>query len=146
MACAEEASIRLEEGLLLPALQMIDNKDPMDEQSVEVVTEMRAMTRFLAQVCTANKYREQMQPALSRLREREAVYCEKFAQKLGCTSEELAPWFFAVVASLESYMIFGSEAFSVNPMDFTKKAMEYIKIIHNGNLSANSENKTGKFR
>lgn len=127
LECAEEAAIRLEETLLLPALEMMDASDSITEQSEDSAQEMRAMIQFLAQVCTANKYREQMQPVLQRMGERECAYCEKFAKRLGCTPEELAPWFFAAVASTESYMIFGRLAYSASPQDFMKSAMSFFK-------------------
>lgn len=127
LECAEEASIRLEELLLLPALELIDKTDAIDEHPVENPDEIQAMTRFLAQVCTANKYMEPMKPILNRMREREYSYCEKFAKKLGCTAEELVPWFFAIVAASESYMIFGREAYSASPHDFFQPAFKMLK-------------------
>lgn len=127
LECAEAAAIRLEEALILPVLHRMDQADSMTEQPGEDSEELRAMIRFVAQVCTANKYREQMQPVLDRLREREAAYCEKFAKKLGCTQEELAPWFFAVTAATQSYMIFGEGAYSVKPQDLMKSAVWHLK-------------------
>lgn len=125
--CAEEAAIRVEETLLLPVLDLIDDEEQLKEQSEEIFTEMQEIIRFFAQVCTANKYREQMKPILIRLREREATYCEKFAQKIGCTKEELIPWFFAVITSSQSYMIFGEDAYSATPLEFIKPGIRLFK-------------------
>lgn len=83
LQCAEEAAIRVEETLLLPTLEMMDDKEPLHEQPEEIFTQMQAVLRFFAQVCSANKYREQMKAILNRLREREASYCEKFALENG---------------------------------------------------------------
>lgn len=127
LECAEEASIRLEELLLLPVLEFIDKTEALDEPPAKTPERVPAMIRFLAQVCTANKYREQMKPILKRMREREYGYCEKFAKKLGCTPEELAPWFFAAVASSESYLIFGQEAYSANPDQFFQAGFRLFK-------------------
>lgn len=127
LECAEEAAIRLEESLMLPALNRLENVSALVEQPEDVAEQLQAMTRFFAQVCTANKYRQQMQPVLARLRQREAAYCAKFAQKLGCTQEELAPWFFAVTASTQNYMILGEEAYSVKPLDFTNTLVRLFR-------------------
>lgn len=127
LECAEEAAIRLEEALILPALNMMDGADHGDEPLREDNAELQAMIRFVAQVCTTNKYRQRMQPVLARMREREAVYCDRFARKFGCTPEELAPWFFAVTAATQSYMIFGEEAYSAKPDDFMKSALWHLK-------------------
>lgn len=124
LECAEEAAIRLEEALILPALNMMEQPG---ETIREDSQELRAMIRFVAQVCTANRYRERMQPVLARMRELEAAYCEKFARKLGCAPEALAPWFFAVTAATQSYMIFGEAAYSVRHQDFIKSAVRYLK-------------------
>lgn len=127
LECAEEAAIRLEEALILPALNRMEHSEKAAGQPGEDSEELRAMIRFVAQVCTANKYREQMQPVLARMRQREAAYCEKFAKKLGCTPEELAPWFFAVTAATQSYMIFGEEAYSVRPQAFMASAARHLR-------------------
>lgn len=139
LECAEEAAIRLENTLLLPVLNALDDSGELSRQQMEVSEEVKAMTRFFAQVCTANKYRMKMQPVLSRMRDREYTYCEKFAEKLNCTAEELAPWFFASVASSESYMIFGEEAFSVKPLDFTKSAISLFKETRVGKARENAK-------
>lgn len=125
--CAEAAAIRVEETLLLPGLGLADGEKELEEQSKENFAEMQAVSRFFTQVCTANKYREQMKPALRRLREREASYCETVAQNMGCTKEELAPWFFAIIAASQSYMIFGAEAYSSSPLEFIKPASRLFK-------------------
>lgn len=125
--CAEEAAIRVEEALLFPILDLIDDEEHLHEQSEEIFIEMQAALRFFAQVCTVNKYKEQMTPVLLRLREREAAYCEKFAQKIGCAKEELIPWFFAVITASQSYLIFGEEAYSASPLEFIKPAVRLFK-------------------
>lgn len=127
LECAEEASLRLEELLLLPALELMEDTNEIEEHHVKNPDEAQAMTRFLAQVCTANKYREQMKPILARIREREYAYCKKFADKLGCSAEKLAPWFFAIVAASQSYLIFGQDAYSSTPHDFIQPAFRLFK-------------------
>lgn len=139
LECAEEAAVRLEDALLMPVINMLDNPEQAEALSEEVPDEMMSMTRFFAQVCTANKYREQMKPALCRLKEREKAYCDAIAKKLGCSTEEIAPWFFACIASMESYMIFGEEACPVNPSEFiipTIKRMVKRKKIGSSTVSA----------
>lgn len=125
--CAEEAAIRLEKRLLLPSITSLDNLDNLREQPKEELDEVQALMRFFTQVCMANKYQEQMQPVLERMRKREQAYCEKAAKKLGCSSEELAPWFFAVIASAQSYLIFGEEAYNVKTLDFIKPAIRLFQ-------------------
>lgn len=139
LECAEEAAIRLEEALILPVLNRMDDPEKTAGLAREDSQELRAMIRFVAQVCTANRYREQMQPVLARMRAREAAYCEEFAKKLGCAPEELAPWFFAVTASTQSYMIFGERAYSVRPQDFMKSAVRHLKGNGSGTLQKQIE-------
>lgn len=127
LECAEEAAIRLESTLLQPVIDLLDDKRRRTDPPEENFEDMQAMMRFFAQVCAADKYREQMKPILNRMREREYAYCEKFAEKLGCTAAEVAPWLFAITASSQSYMLFGEDAYSVKPLDFTKPAIRLIK-------------------
>lgn len=127
LKCVEEAALRLEELLLMPALESMGENNEIEEQLSKNPQEIQSMTRFIAQVCTVNKYREPMKPILKRMREREYAYCEKFAQKLGYLPQEIAPWFFAIVASSESYQIFGPEAYSSTPHDFIQAAFQLFK-------------------
>lgn len=81
VACAEEAAFQLENRLITPALKEVDDPDKMLAKLKERATEMAPTMRFLSQVCSTPRYREELTPALGRLCQRYRKYSEQFAKK-----------------------------------------------------------------
>lgn len=111
IACAEEASFLLEDGLVIPALSDIADPDRLMSNLFERANKLAPMMRFLSQVCSANEYRESMKPALFRLNQRFQEYAKRFAKKIDCSVNEIEPYFSMCITSLSNYMIFGEHSY-----------------------------------
>lgn len=129
VACAEEAAVRLEDILILPALKDVDDPDIMIESLRKRADEMAPTMKFLAQVCSTPKYNDSMKPALSRLCKRYVRYAEKFADKLHCDVDEISPYVYLCITAVSNYMIFGEQDYISPQMRLIKN--EIIKLKNN---------------
>lgn len=111
IACAEEASFLLEDGLIIPALGDIADPDRLISNLFERASKLAPMMRFLSQVCSANEYRESMKPALFRLNQRFQEYTKRFAKKFNCSVNQFEPYFSMCITSLSNYMLFGEHSY-----------------------------------
>lgn len=127
IACAEEAGIRLEDVLIMPALDYLDDTDLLVENTLGEMKEAIPVMKFFAQTCTTKEYRSDMQPVLERLKERHREYSVKFAERLGCEPKEVAPYLYACVAVVANYMIFGEEFYYEQPFRLIADAIKALK-------------------
>lgn len=134
IACAEEASFLLEDGLIIPALADTDNADRLIANLYKRSTNLAPMMRFLSQVCSANEYRDAMKPALFRLEQRFRDYALRFARKLNCDVEVIEPYFSMCVSMMSNYMLFGECAY-ISPQIriVTEKLNELISVAKESN-------------
>ncbi len=109
IACAEEAKKRIETDLIGSALKNIDNPDKLEQGLYERATEMRPLMQFFVTVCSLPKYRDRIEPILTDLSIRYRHYNEKFAEKLKCSPDDVAPYVYIVINTMLSYMLFGYE-------------------------------------
>lgn len=123
VACAEEASLRLENNLILPALRDINDPQLLVEHLFKRCDELAPTMRFLAQVCSEGEYREAMVPTLYRLCRRYRLYAEMFSNLLECTIEEVEPYVYMCITAMTSYMIFGEQLHIVPQMELVKNAL-----------------------
>lgn len=126
--CAEEAAIRLENALITPAFKDLDTPDLMMKRLKLRADEMTPTMRFLVSVCVNSRYKDTVKPVLDRLSERYIHYAEKFAKKLGCTTEEIAPFVYMTITAVSNYMIFGEEAYVAPQMDLVKEAIKKLIV------------------
>ena len=123
VACAEEASLRLENNLILPALRDMDDPQLLVDNLFKRCDELAPTMKFLAQVCSVDEYREAMEPSLYRLSRRYRLYAEMFANNLESSIEEVEPYVYMCITAMTSYMIFGGQL-HINPqMELVKKAL-----------------------
>ena len=134
VACAQEAALRLESELILPALRELRDPDRMMNILRTRADKMAPMMRFLTQVATADKYKAKLQPVLDALGERYKLYATKFAERFGCGIEEIEPYVYMSITAVSNYMIFGEDSY-VSPQIFLVK--NKIKEL----LSKSEENK-----
>lgn len=127
IACAEEASFFLEDGLIIPALSDINDPDKLIPNLYERATKLAPMMRFLSQVCSANEYRESMKPALFRLTQRFQEYAKRFAEKFNCSVNEIEPFFSMCITSISSYMLFGEYSYIAPQMDMVKAKLKELQ-------------------
>ena len=109
IACAEQAAIRLEETLILPALRDMVDPDLMMKRLRSRADEMAPTMKFLVSVCSSKRYKEEMKPVLDRLVERYEQYTERAAEKLGCTKDEAEPYMYLTITAVSNYMIFAED-------------------------------------
>lgn len=129
IACAEEAALRMEDALIYPVLRSLDDHGEFIDMATLEAAEMAPMMRFFTQVCTTKIYREAMQPILERLKRRHAEYAVKFAKKLNCKPEQVAPYLYSCVAVVSNYMIFGEELYFDQPLHLLTDAVNRFKEI-----------------
>lgn len=127
VACAEEAGIYMEDVLILPFLECLDEPDRYQSIAEQHMEESSAMMRFFAQVCTSGEYRGAIQPVLERMKKRHQEYAIKFAESLECKVEEVAPYLYTSVAIFANYMIFGEEFYYVEPFKFLTESVQAFK-------------------
>lgn len=124
IACADEAAARLEQGLIIPALKETDDLDALLTKTLKRADKYTPEMKLLVQVSTTPKYSEMMKPTLDRLSERYQVYTEKFAAKLGCEPQKLAPYVYMCITAYTSYMTFGTKAYILPQLEIVKTAVE----------------------
>lgn len=70
IACAEEAVIRVENSLLIPAMkEFLQPKQMMEHLQINALT-MAPTMKFFVSVCTDKRYAESMKPVLERVGKR----------------------------------------------------------------------------
>ena len=124
VACAEEASLQLENKLILPALREIGDPQMLVDHLFERCDELAPTMKFLSQVCSVDEYREVMEPSLYALSRRYRLYAEMFADNLDCTIEEVEPYVYMCITAMVSYMIFGGQLHIYPQMELVKKAIK----------------------
>lgn len=127
VACAEEAGLRLEDVLLMPVLESLNDANQMVEVIEKKMEEAVPMMKFFAQACTITEYRVQMQPVLDRMKKRHKEYAKLVAKELNCESEEVAPYLYACVAVVSNYMIFGEEIYYRTPFELIANSIHNFK-------------------
>lgn len=127
IVCAEQAAIRLEETLISPAIKDMSDPDRMMKRLYSRADEMAPTMRFLASVCSSERYRDDMKPVLNRLSERYEHYTEKAAQKLGCSKEDIEPYVYMTITSFANYMIFAEDRYIYPQIKLVKDALNNLK-------------------
>lgn len=131
LICAEEAALRLENALIIPAIKVIANPDLMIRQLKTTANEMAPTMKFLVSVCSDNKYKDGMKPILDRLTERYDYYAGMVARTLNCNKADIEPYVYITITAVSNYMVFSEDKFIAPQMQLVKNA-----IIHFANTSA----------
>lgn len=139
IACAEEASFLLEDGLIVPALGDIYDPEILVKNLFSRADSLAPMMRFLAQVCSANEYMDAMKPALFRLSQRYQEYAKRFAQKLRCDVQTVEPFVYMSISSISNYMLFGEQSYIIPQMEMVKAKL--TEILSSVNDESNRESK-----
>ncbi len=142
IACAEEAAIRIENDLIGTALNHINNPEIIARDLHDRSIKMRPLMKFFVSVCSSSKYEEAIQPALDNLSKRYKLYCEKFAEKLCCSEEEVAPYVYIVINTMLSYMIFGKKSFAAPQLKMVYN--ETVRLLEKRDKNIKKENKNIK--
>ncbi len=130
IVCAEEAAFLLEKYLVEQALTDIGDPDRMLKELLDRAEKLSPMMRFFSQVCSVSKYREGIMPALTRLSEKYKQHALQLAGLLGCSAEDIEPYFYIFVTSVSNYMIFGERETVLPQLELAAKAIK--KFLNNG--------------
>ena len=90
VACAEEAMARLEQELIVPALEEVAFPDKMISNTKKRAKALAPTMGFLTQVCASPKFGPLMKDRVEALFDRYDYYAAKVAEKLGCCHESAA--------------------------------------------------------
>ncbi len=112
IACAEEATVRIENELFGTALADIENPDKLVKDLDEKAITMRPLMQFFISVCVSQKYSSKLKDVRYRQGDRYRFYIGKIAEKLGCNYNDVAPLVYIVSNTMFSYMIFDPDNFS----------------------------------
>ncbi len=112
IACAEEATVRIENELFGTALANIENPDNLVKALDEKAVSMRPLMQFFINVCTSQKYCDKLKDVRYRQGDRYRFYIDKIANKLVCDYDDVAPLFYTVSNTMFSYMIYDPDNFS----------------------------------
>jgi len=134
IVCAEEAALLLEKYLVKQAIREIQDIDAMFDALMDRADKLSHMMRFLAQVCCVPKYREGMEPVLSRLTQRYRKYAQQFAEHLNSSLEEIEPYFYICVTTISDYMVFGEKETAMPQINLVKQV---FKNCLNGGIAKN---------
>ena len=134
IVCAEEAAFLLEKYLVKYAIHHLDDVDSLFDQLMERANKLSHMMRFFAQVCCVPKYREGMEPVLSRLTERYGKYAQQIAEHLHCDLSVISPYFNICVTTISDYMIFGEKENAMPQLCLVK---QIFKNCQNGGMTKN---------
>lgn len=128
IACAEEASFLLEDGLIIPAFNDLTDPDKLVSNLYERADRLAPMMCFLSQVCSANEYREAMKPALFRLSQRYQEYAKRFARKFECKVHDMEPYVYMCISAISNYMLFGEQSYIAPQMEMVKTKLKELLL------------------
>ncbi len=112
IACAEEATVRIEDALFGTAYRYIDNPTKLAKAMDKMAVTMRPLMQFFINVCTSQKYCDKLKDVRYRQGDRYRFHINRIANKLGCDYDEVAPLVYIVSNTMFSYMIFDPDNFS----------------------------------
>lgn len=115
VACAEQAAIRLEQQLFGVAFECL-RSEKRDLSPVKILAkELSPMMRFFTQVCSTDKYEEQMRPILKKLSHRYESYVDGVAKITSLPVEKARPLVFIGVTAIANYMVYQEDAY-IDPL------------------------------
>lgn len=127
IACAEEATIRLENELIVAALDNLSDLDRMMRLLEEKAEEMAPTMRFLTSVCSSETYRRAVRPVLDQMAVRYGQYADQLAQSLECGKKEVEAYLYMIITAVSNYMIFGEKQYIAPQMNFVKKGIKRLQ-------------------
>lgn len=111
LACVEEATFRMENSLILPAMEEILYPRIMMKRLQARALNMAPTMKFFVSVCTDKRYEESVKPVLARLGERYTKYSIRFAEILKCDPKDISPYVYLMITSVSNYMVFEEKSF-----------------------------------
>ncbi len=126
LLCAEEAAMRLEHNLLDWALEELNSTDTLVECLVSKAKELAPTMRFFVSVCASCYYKDAMKPILDKLANRYPLHAAKFAEKIGCDVDDIAPYIYAGISAITTYMTFREYIYTGPQLEMVKTQIERL--------------------
>lgn len=111
IACAEEATQRMEKELIYPAMNEVFSPQLMMDNLQARALSMAPTMKFFVSVCTDKRYEDKVKPLLERLGDRYNTYSNQFARIMNCDSKLISPYVYLLITSISNYMIFEEISF-----------------------------------
>lgn len=111
IACAEEANLRIEKELIIPALNEVIQPKIMMEHLQTNALVLAPTMKFFVSVCTDERYSEIIKPVLDKVGQRYTQYASKFAKALNSDVKEITPFVYMMITAISNYMVFGEASF-----------------------------------
>ncbi len=131
IACAEEATKRIENELFGTALANIENPDNLVKALDEKAVSMRPLMQFFISVFVSRRYGDKLKDVKLRQGDRYRFYIDKIAKKLGCNYDDVAPLVYTVTNTMFSYMIYDPDNFSAPQLRIVYDAL--VNFLDNRN-------------
>ncbi len=136
IACAEEATVRIENELFGTALKDINEPDKLVKDLDKIAVTMRPLMQFFINVCTSQRYSDKLKEVRYRQGDRYRFYIGKLAEKLGCSYDDVAPLVYIVSNTMFSYMIFDPDNFSAPQLRTVYDSLvSFIEKRDNGKIN-----------
>ena len=126
IACAEEATLRIESLLIATAINEVQTPAVLMESLQKKAIDMAPTMKFFASVCSDKRYEELIKPVLQRMGERYSKYCERFSKILNCRIEEITPYVHMCIIAISNYMIFEETSFVTPQIKAVQLKLEKI--------------------
>ena len=98
-------------------------EDAIINHIIVAADKMAPTMKFFVQVCAMPEYQKNMHPVLDRLTQGYENYSLRFADKIGCTVEEINPYVYMCITAISNYMLFGESAYIVPQLELVKKKL-----------------------
>ncbi len=123
VACAEEATVRIENELFGTAYRHIENPQELAKALDEKAVSMRPLMQFFISVCTSKKYCDKLRDLRYRQGDRYRFQINRLADKLGCEYDKIAPLVYITTNTMFSYMVFDPDNFSAPQLRMVRDAL-----------------------
>lgn len=115
VACAEQAAIKLEQQMFNVAFECLKTPGRDFAPVKALAKELSPMMRFFTQVCSTDKYEEQMRPILNKLSHRYESYVDGVAEITSLPIEKAQLLVFIGVTAIANYMVYQEDAY-IDPL------------------------------
>lgn len=126
VACAEEATLRIENALMAIAVKEVCNPAAMIEILIDKASELAPTMKFFVSVCSDRNYENSIKPILANMSSRFTGYCTRFASLLDCDIAQITPYVHMCIIALNNYMIFQELSFVAPQIKAVQLKLEKI--------------------
>jgi len=127
VVCAEQAAHILEEKLFNIAINCFKKEKACLDELKIAAKQASPMMRFFTQVCSTDKYEEQMRPLLKKLRHDHEIYIKKLSDLISCNIEDIRPLVYIGITAISNYMVYQEETYITPILSFIESTISSKK-------------------